>query len=56
MRVRAGAWRWFELELDDGSLVTLVGACPVQFPARLAPDARLRDMADLDLLLGDAGP
>ena len=54
VRVRAGAWRWFELELDDGSLVTLVGACPVQFPARLAPDARLRDLADLDLLLGDA--
>lgn len=53
VRVRAGAWRWFELELDDGSLVTLVGACPVQFPARLASGARERDLADLDLLLGD---
>lgn len=55
-RVRAGAWRWFELELDDGSAVVLAGISPVQFPARLLPDARERDLADLDLLMGpDAG-
>jgi hypothetical protein len=55
-RVRAGAWRWFELELDDGTAVVLAGISPVQFPARLLPDARERDLADLDLLMGhDAG-
>lgn len=53
-RVRAGAWRWFELELDDGSKVLLAGACPAQLPARLSGDWRTRDLADLDLLLGDA--
>ena len=25
-RVRAGAWRWFELELDDGTLLVVAGA------------------------------
>lgn len=53
VRVRAGAWRWFELELDDGTLRTLVGASPMQFPARLLPGSRERDLGDLDLLLGD---
>lgn len=52
VRVRRGAWRWFELELDDGSLHALVGACPTQFPARLLPGSTERDLADLDLLLG----
>jgi hypothetical protein len=51
-RVRAGAWRWFELELDDGSLVVLAGISPAQFPARLMPGSRERDLADLDLLMG----
>lgn len=54
-RVRAGPWRWFELETSDGDLVTLAGIAPVQFPARLMPGARERDLADLDLLLGDEG-
>lgn len=49
-RVLAGPWRWFELELDDGRFVTLVGACPVQFPARLSPDAKRRDLATLEVL------
>lgn len=53
VRVRAGAWRWFELELDDGTLRTLVGASPMQFPARLLPGSDERDLGDLDLLLGD---
>lgn len=51
-RVLAGPWRWFEVELDDASLVTLVGASPVQFPARLLPGAREQDLADLALLRG----
>lgn len=53
VRVRAGVWRWFELELDDGSLRTLVGASPMQFPARLLPGSVERDLGDLDLLLGE---
>lgn len=52
-RVRAGAWRWFELELDDGTLLVVAGAAPAQFPARLMPGARERDLADLDLLMGE---
>jgi len=52
VRVRAGVWRWFELELDDGTLRTLVGASPMQFPARLFPGSDERDLTDLDLLLG----
>jgi hypothetical protein len=51
-RVARGAWRWFVLELDDGSRVTLVGASPLQFPARLTPGATDADLADLDDLLG----
>lgn len=54
-RVRAGAWRWFELELDDGGVVVVAGACPAQFPSRLMPGARERDLADLDLLMGQDG-
>lgn len=52
-RVARGVWRWFVLELDDGRHVTLVGACPQQWPLRLAPAARDADLADLDDLLGD---
>lgn len=51
-RVRRGAWRWFELELDDGTLHLLVGASPAQFPARLLPGSAERDLADLDQLMG----
>ncbi len=52
-RVRAGAWRWFELELDDGARMVVAGAAPAQFPSRLMPGARERDLADLDMLMGD---
>jgi hypothetical protein len=53
VRVLAGAWRRFELELDDGTLRALVGASPMQFPARLFPGSQERDLTDLDLLLGE---
>lgn len=51
-RVRAGVWRLYVLELLDAPAVKLVGASPQQFPARLLPDARTRDLEDLDVLLG----
>jgi len=51
-RVRAGAWRWFELELDDGTRQVVAGSSPAQFPSRLLPGARERDLGDLDLLMG----
>lgn len=51
-RVLAGAWRWFELELAGERFVTLVGASPVQFPARLLPGAAEQDLSDLALLRG----
>lgn len=53
IRVRAGIWRFYELTMDDGSMRVLLGATPAQFPARLLPDARERDMADIELLLGE---
>lgn len=53
-RVRAGIWRWFELELDDGTVLLLAGIGPAQFPTRLLPGSTERDLADLDLLLGEA--
>lgn len=51
-RVRGGPWRLYVLELLDGSTVKLLGASPQQFPARLLPDARVRDIEELDVLLG----
>jgi hypothetical protein len=51
-RVRAGVWRVYELDLDDGERVTLLGSSPQQFPARLLPDAKDLDLADLDTILG----
>jgi hypothetical protein len=51
-RVQRGVWRWFELELDDGTRHLLVGASPAQFPARLLPGSAERDLADLDQLMG----
>lgn len=51
-RVRTGPWRLYVLDLCDGSTVKLVGASPQQFPARLLPDARERDLEELDVLLG----
>lgn len=56
VRVRAGMWRVFVLEFDDGRVLTLLGASPMQFPARLLPDAMSRDLADLDAILGKPGP
>lgn len=50
--VRAGAWRWFELELDDGTRLVVAGAAPAQFPSRLMPGYAERDLADLDLMMG----
>jgi hypothetical protein len=55
-RVRAGAWRWFEVELADGRLVTLLGASPAQFPARLLPGAQEQDLSDLAALRGEPLP
>jgi hypothetical protein len=52
-RVRAGAWRWFELELDDGTLVVMAGISPAQLPSRLMPGWAERDLGDLDLLAGE---
>ncbi len=53
VRVRAGAWRWFEAELVDGSHHVLLGAGPAQFPARLLPGSREEDLAALDLIMGE---
>lgn len=53
-RVRRGVWRLYVLELDDGTLVKLVGASPQQFPAHLLPDAARQDMGDLEELMGEA--
>lgn len=52
--VAAGAWRWFVLELEDGSTTTLVGAGPLQVPARWFDRAGTSDLADLDVLMGPA--
>lgn len=52
-RVRAGLWRWFELELDDGTRLVVAGAAPAQFPSRLLAGSREQDLADLDLLMGE---
>lgn len=54
-RVAKGAWRWYVLELDDGSDVVLWGASPLQWPARLAPGAHDADTAALRDLLGPSG-
>ncbi len=51
-RVRRGVWRVYDLELLDGEQVTLLGASPLQFPARLLPDAAEQDLADLHRILG----
>jgi hypothetical protein len=52
-RVRRGAWRVYVVELDDGKVLTLLGASPLQWPTRLLPGAMERDRDDLDLLMGD---
>ena len=50
--VAAGPWRWFVLELADGTSRTLVGAGPLQFPTRLFDREGVADLADLDRLMG----
>lgn len=50
VRVRLGVWRWFELQLDDGSIRFLLGTSPSQFPMRLLPGADARDLGDLAVL------
>jgi hypothetical protein len=51
-RVRSGAWRWFEIELDDATLVTLLGASPAQGPSRSLPEAMQQDITHLRMLRG----
>ena len=53
-RVAAGPWRWFVLELKDGTARTLVGAGPLQFPACRFDRGGATDLAALDVLMGDA--
>ena len=55
-RVRPGPWRFFELEMQDGSVRTLLGASPTQFPSRLLSGAEEQDLANLDLILGEDFP
>ena len=50
--VAGGPWRWFVLELADGSARTLVGAGPLQVPARWFDREGVSDLADLDALMG----
>jgi len=50
--VTAGAWRWFVLELHDGSAITLIGAGPQQFPARLIANGDPADIAAIEVLMG----
>ena len=52
-RVRPGPWRWFELELQDGSVRTMLGASPTQYPSRLLAGADDQDIANLELILGE---
>jgi hypothetical protein len=54
IRVRAGAWRTFEMELPDGTRRVVLGAGPVQFPATLLPGAADRDLAAIDAMLCEA--
>jgi hypothetical protein len=50
--VAAGPWRWYVLELEDGSVRTLVGAGPLQVPTRWFDREGVADLADLDVLMG----
>lgn len=52
-RVRPGPWRWFELELKDGSVRIMLGAAPTQYPSRLLAGAEDQDIANLELILGE---
>ena len=50
--VAAGPWRWYVLELEDGTARTLVGAGPQQVPARWFDRDGRADLADLGVLMG----
>ena len=50
--VAAGPWRWYVLELEDGTTRTLVGAGPLQVPARWFDREGTADLADLGVLMG----
>ena len=50
--VAAGPWRWYVLELEDGTTRTLVGAGPLQVPARWFDREGTSDLADLGVLMG----
>jgi len=52
--VAAGPWRWYVLELEDGSTRTLVGAGPLQVPTRWFDREGVADLADLEVLMGPA--
>jgi len=52
--VAAGPWRWYVLELEDGSTRTLVGAGPLQVPTRWFDREGATDLADLEVLMGPA--
>lgn len=52
VHVTAGAWRWFVVELEDGTEVTLAGAGPLQFPAQLFDREGRSDLSQIDLLMG----
>jgi hypothetical protein len=42
--------------MQDGSVRTLLGASPTQFPSRLLSGAEEQDLANLDLILGEDFP
>lgn len=55
VRVRRGPWRTYEMETDDGKRRVVLGAGPMQFPSNLLPGARDRDLAAIDLMMGEMG-
>ena len=48
----AGPWRWYVLEMEDGTARTLVGAGPLQVPTRWFDREGVADLADLGVLMG----
>jgi hypothetical protein len=50
--VAAGPWRWYVLEMEDGTARTLVGAGPLQVPTRWFDREGVADLADLGVLMG----
>ena len=55
--VAAGPWRWYVLEMEDGTARTLVGAGPLQVPTRWFDREGVADLADLGVLMGHpSGP